>query len=366
MIVGIDARFYGTENTGLGRYTINALKSIADIDKQTNYVVFVKKKYLKSLKLPGNFRIVACDIPHYSLKEQLILPKLIRENKIDIFYTFHLNAPIFSRTKLVVTIHDLIKSHFTTSDTTTRSTPIFWLKKIGYNLVLKRTLRKAAKIIVPSEFVKNDVMDNFPGLPVDKIIPIHEAPAPIFTKKNNSKSIRPDAKLAKKSFILFVGNAYPHKNLRTLLQAFSILQSKGYRHKLAIVSSPTHFLTKLMNNTTSAIRSKIVRMSNISDSNLLWLYQNSLCTVTPSLMEGFGLVGLESLAVGTPVIASDIPVYREIYKNHVTYLNPLDPQALASALTNIQDVPSNYNYSRTWDTLAREVLGVINEVSISI
>lgn len=360
MKVGIDARFYGKEHTGLGRYTINVLHSLAEIDRENSYLVLLRSHYASKVILPSNFQIITCDIPHYSISEQILIPKIIKENKIDIFYTFHLNAPIITNAKLVVTIHDLIKSHFTGKDTTTRTKALYLIKRAGYGFVVNRVVQKAAKIIVPSNFVKKDLLSNFPSVNSKKVIAIHEAPSSLLPPKQAGKI--PSKKLSKNNFLLFVGNAYPHKNLKILLDAFSLFIKDKPGIMLAIVSKNNQFLKKILTN-----KKNIVVLENIEDAELFWLYKNALYTVIPSLMEGFGLVGLESLSLGTPIIASDIEVFREVYKDSATYFNPLDSKDLYTKLKDKSiSYPSPKPKFRSWVDVAKDIKKVIYETSTSL
>jgi len=84
-------------------------------------------------------------------------------------------------------------------------------------------------------------------------------------------------------------------------------------------------------------------------------------------MEGYGLVGLESLMVGTPVVASNIPVYREVYADLVTYFDPASPADLVRAInTAMKKSAKPLKFDRTWDDVAKSIAEVINARSPSL
>jgi len=65
------------------------------------------------------------------------------------------------------------------------------------------------------------------------------------------------------------------------------------------------------------------------------LYSNALCFVYPSLYEGFGLPPLEAQACGSPIVISDIPVFKEIYGDSALYFNPLNPYDIADKIDQV-------------------------------
>jgi glycosyltransferase involved in cell wall biosynthesis len=73
----------------------------------------------------------------------------------------------------------------------------------------------------------------------------------------------------------------------------------------------------------------------VSDRKLFGLYKDAQAFIFPSLSEGFGLPGLEAMASGTPVLASDIPVFREVYSDAVLYFNPEDVDDIANKIMQI-------------------------------
>lgn len=358
MNIALDARFYGTEHTGLGRYTTNvmahlpqALSAQAGLQGLT-LKVLLRKKYYDTLKLPSNCEKILCDIPHYSLAEQILLPHVLHIMNCELLYTFHFNVPLSNTLPTVVTVHDLIKSHFTGADTTTRSPWLFTLKRFGYNRVIHHTLTHATAIVTPTNTVKNDILALFPTVKPELIHPIPEAPDPIFQKVSKSEIRNP--KLPTKYF-LFVGNAYPHKNLAVLLDALIQLPNEH----LVIVAKLTPFLTRLLN---ARDRSRIHILSNLTDSELVSVYAHAKALITPSLMEGYGLPGLEAMMVGTPVIASNIPVYREVYGDKVTYFDPRSVSGLIDVInnSNFKTRISNFSFTRSWSDVASDIAEVIN------
>lgn len=350
----IDARFYGSENTGLGRYTTNVMSNLPKHLSKHHLLVLLRRKYYDTLTLPPNCEKILCDISHYSLSEQIKLPLLLSSLSADLLYTFHFNTPILSHIPTVVTVHDLIKSYFTGSDTTTRTPWMYSLKRVGYRYVMLKTLERATAIIAPTNTVKNQILANYPAVKPEHIHPIPEAPDPIFRKPLRSTTY--DLPNLPNKYFLFVGNAYPHKNLSVLLDAMKQLPDKN----LVIVAKRTPFLNKLL---LGRDLSNITVLSDCSDTDLVGLYKNAQALVTPSLMEGYGLVGLEALMVGTPVIASNIPVYREVYGNNVTYFDRYSSKDLIKVLkSTIQHLPSTiYQFLRTWDDVAQSIAEVLNE-----
>jgi len=355
MKVAIDARFYGSGHTGLGRYTTNVMKYLSKHLPGVTLKVLLKDQELTNYQGGKNISKVSAEIPHYSLKEQLSLPLLLKRLNPDLLYTFHFNVPILAKVPKIVTVHDLIKSHFTGSDTTTWSPWIYALKRYGYNLVIKHTLTQAQEIIVPSNTVKNDILSLFPTVKPERIHVIPEAPDEIF-RHVPVDEVEKRANLIKdKNYLLFVGNVYPHKNLSVLLEAMKEFPTK----KLVIVAKKSPFLSRVL---APWNQNNLQILSNLNDSELLRVYQDASLLITPSLMEGYGLVGLESLMVGTPVVASNIPVYREVYGQRVTYFDPHSSQDLVRAIKSAlkKDRPKPLDFPRTWDDVARDIAEVIN------
>ncbi|MFC1625535.1 glycosyltransferase [Patescibacteria group bacterium] len=158
MIILIDARLYGPEHTGNGRYTMNLISELTKLDKKNKYLLLLRKKYYKKLKLPPNWTKILADFKHYSLTEQIKLPFIINKSKPDLVHFPHFNIPIFYFGKYIVTIHDMTMHKFRGKDATTRKLPLYQLWRLGYYLSFAKAVYGSKRIIVPSEAVKQEIL----------------------------------------------------------------------------------------------------------------------------------------------------------------------------------------------------------------
>lgn len=356
--IGIDARFYGTEHTGLGRYTKNTLFLLTNELKSHQLFVFLHEPYFSKLKFGPHVVKIHTKLKHYSFSEQLALPLLIARHRLDIWFSFHFLLPVFSPVTKITVIHDLIKSYSTGPDTTTRSPLLYQLKRWGYQIVISEAVLNSHRLIVPSNSVKNDLLASF-NLAPEKIIPIPEAPDPQLTV------VKPQAPATAlpQRFFLYVGNAYPHKNLSTLLRAISTLDDA----QLVLVTSPTPYLSKLLNSLSRQTRTRLTLLPKVNDATLKYLYLHAQALVTPSFMEGFGLSGIEALSLGTKVIAADIPIFREVYGKLAHYFPASSAPELAKLLSNVQKLDSpTYDSPHSWPKLAHQIGKVVNESCLSL
>lgn len=334
MRILIDARFWGLENAGIGRYTMNLVSELAKIDKKNDYLIFLRKKYFYSLDLPSNWTKIKVEIPHYSFAEQLVLPFLIFTHKPDIVHFLHFNVPILFWGRYVVTIHDLLMHKQKGLEATTLAAPIYLIKRFGYRIVFDAAIRNSRKVITPSGAVKNELVKTY-GISLSKVYVTYEGIDSKIRESNKSKIEKP--------YFVYTGNAYPHKNLKRLIKAISILNTNyNQRARLAISSARNIFTQRLRKFIFDLNVQKYVKLLGFTpDDKLCSLYKNSSAFIFPSLSEGFGLPGLEAMSCGTLILASNIPVFREIYEDNVNYFDPLDEYSMAEAMNQVLEMSKN-------------------------
>lgn len=335
MRIAIDARMYGTEYTGVGRYIKNLIDNLQKIDRQNNYTVLLRKKYFETLRLASNFEKVLADFDHYGFKEQILLPKILNQISPHLVHFPHFNVPLLYRGKFVVTIHDAIMSKQKGKDATTRNRYFSKVKRFGYNTAFNYALKNSEAIIVPSKFSKDELSKN---LKVDsqKIKVIYEAVdenvKPIRSKTGEYKNSF--GKFLETKYFIYSGNAYPHKNVNRLVEAIKYLNDEINKPvKLVIVTPKNTFREKLTNFAKSIGATKYLEFTRfLSDDELGFLYSKAHAFVYPSTEEGFGLPGLEAISNKTLLLASDIKVFREVYKNAAIYFNPYDFSSIQKAM----------------------------------
>ena len=138
------------------------------------------------------------------------------------------------------------------------------------------------------------------------------------------------------SYVLFVGTLEPRKDLRTLLTAHRLVPDAP---PLVLVGSPGWGEQLEV--------SGCITPGFLGDDLLPSVVAGAAALVLPSRDEGFGLPVLEALAAGTPVVASDLPVLREVGGDVVTYAEPGDPAAFAAALQQVLATPGDPAPRRT-------------------
>ncbi len=314
--IGIDARFYGSLGKGLGRYTEKLIEHLEEqAPDQWEFFVFLRRENFGEY-VPRNpvFRKVLADYGWYGFGEQFLFPLLLLRYRLDLVHFPHFNVPVLYPRKFVVTIHDLILIHFPTVRNTTRTTLSYALKFLAYKSVIARAVRRSRRILTVSRFTANDIAKEYPeaegkvlvtyegiddrchAVPEGEARRIFAAEEPSLVGKDSGplRDILP-------RYFLYVGNAYPHKNL----EAFIPLAKAFPDVLFLLVGKEDFFYRRLGKRIARAGVTNIRLVGFVPDRELSVFYRFAAGYVFPSLYEGFGLPPLEAMAYGTPVIASD-------------------------------------------------------------
>ncbi|MDA2935811.1 glycosyltransferase family 4 protein [Patescibacteria group bacterium AH-259-L05] len=180
-------------------------------------------------------------------------------------------------------------------------------------------------------------------------------------------------KQLKEPYLLYVGNAYPHKNLERLISAFKIVLQKQPELYLVLVGKIDYFYERLQDFVKElGLEKNVIFTGYVSDSELSWLYTHGLAYVFPSLSEGFGLPGLEAMTHSLPVISSNKEPLPEIYGEAALYFNPEDINEMAHAILQIvqsKEVREKLKKvgrvkvkKYSWDRCAKQTLEVYKSV----
>lgn len=345
MRIGIDARFYGSLGKGLGRYTEKLIEHLESLDQENDYVVFLRRENFSEYT-PKNprFRKMEAQYAWYGFAEQTLFVSLLYREHLDLVHFPHFNVPLLYGKKFVVTIHDLILVHYPTLRNTTRFPWLYWIKFAVYRMVIASAVYRAAHIITVSHFTERDIAKHYP-IASSKMTVTYEA-ADLFCqvsppKKEEELFERLGLLSGEQSsiktlsyrdiiqpYFLYVGNAYPHKNLSILFACAKVFP----RHKLVLVGREDFFYARLKAEAETLGIENVIFAGFRSDQELSSLYRFARIYVFPSLYEGFGLPPLEAMACGAPVVASDRGSLPEILGDAALYFDPTSEKELVQAM----------------------------------
>ena len=335
MRIGIDIRSTLKRQTGIGKYTLNLINSLAKIDSKNEYFLYSRKKLLDFKKrlprLPaGNFH--HC-VDYFKKGPNRVLPEL------NIFHTssYDLERPKKAK-KFIVTIHDvIIKAYpYGHSEKT--------IKEVDGEL--KRVLGEADLLIADSYNTKSDLMKFYriedakirviyPGVAErSSATPRHCESEATEDKMSEEVPSPPDEA---NPYILFVGTIEPRKNIQGLIKAFNLLKKEhGIAHKLIIAGMKGWMYEDIFKEyENSAFKNDIIFKGYISDQELARLYKNASVFVYPSFYEGFGFPILEAFGYGVPVVTSKTSSCGEIAGDSALLVNPERYQEIVEAILKI-------------------------------
>lgn len=333
--IGIDARFYGTIGKGLGRYTQKLIENLEKIDTENRYFVFLRKENFEEYQPKNsNFQKVLADYKWYTMSEQINMPRILKKHGLDLVHFPHFNVPIFYRKKFIITIHDLILIHFPTIRGTTLNPFYYWIKFLAYKVIIDSAIKRAKKIIAVSNFTKSDILNNY-KISEKKILVTYESSDENSTenRSNGNEKILEKYGIIK-PYILYVGNAYPHKNLEALILAFSEV-SETKNLKLVLVGKEDYFYKRLKDKVRNGGMKNVIFTDFVPDKELDGIYKNSLFYIFPSLYEGFGLPPIESMKRGVPVASSDHECMKEILGKSAYFFDARKKENIKKAIEKL-------------------------------
>lgn len=350
MKIGIDGRLWN--ETGVGRY-IRSLFNYLPHDQEITW--FLGENEFETLAMPSpKWHKVKAFVHWHSLKEQLVLPFIFWKERLDLLHFPYFSFPVLYPGKFVITIHDLIFDHFKTGKWSTLPGWLYVIKKIGYHIVNLVSTARAEKIITLSNDAKNELIDHYHVDKTKIIVTCESGKLEGGPQRDNlPKKYRP--------YILYVGNAHPHKNVESLIKAMRFLPKLN----LVLVGNDWFFYPRLPQKTN------VVLVGSVPNEKLASWYVNSEAFVTASKMEGFGIPPLEAASVGCPVIVSDIPVFHEILGNAAVYFEQNSPRDIATVISSTlknekllsQLVTRGYHQAAkySWEMMVRQTLDVYKD-----
>lgn len=347
MRLAVDCRLIG--QTGIGTFIENVLNCLV-LHTGNEYVLIGNADRLGRYQQQGRCRVVDCRFRSFTPTELLRFP--MREvNECDAFYTPNFNIPMGIRVPIFSTIHDIL---------------FFETEKFGsviHRLALKwyvkRALRISCTVFTVSQFSKERIQAYF-NTSANMAVVCNGI------NHNLRKYSETNTYDGEKKGIVFLGSIKRHKGLAVLLKAYAKLRANVPDCPSLTVIGHVDFRTKdtEMMDVLAKNRDSVNFLGAVDDTTLYQTLQRAAVLVSPSFYEGFGIPPLEAMYLGTPVIISDIPVYKEVYRNlPVTYFRTGDADDLYEKLASFighrlnvsEKIDRMYNYAST----AKDILSTI-------
>lgn len=262
--------------------------------------------------------------------EQQLLPRLAARAGVDVLHSLASTAPAWGRFRRVVTIHDVIYRIYPEAH--------FGLMAKGMGLLVPLAARRSHRVIAPSESTRGDLMSLL-GVDEDKIDVVLEGVGAGIVEGSPESELRRRYDLADRRVVLTASAMRPHKNLRRLLDAWSMLPDER-RPVLVLAGYPTVHTDELRAQSVELGLANDVRFVGwVSSTDLEGLFRLASCFVFPSLYEGFGLPVLEAMARGVPVACSDRGALHEVAGSAARMFDPESPSSIAEAIRELLHNP---------------------------
>jgi glycosyltransferase involved in cell wall biosynthesis len=325
--IAIDAR--KLHDFGIGTYVRNLIRELARLPFDDEYAILCAPGDVEFVRSLGpRFTPTIERARNYSVRELLTVPLALARLRVDLFHAPHYVVSPLVRVPYVVTIHDCIHLRF----------PQYLPNRRAYvyaRAMMRLAARRARRILTVSQASRDDIV-RYLHVPADKIDVIPNAmDAFLLNRATEDDIARVRERFQLTSpFILYSGNIKPHKNVARLIEAFSILRQKhGADVSLVIIgdeSSRYPNLRRLVHR--HQLHQHVRFLGFVPDATLAALYRLASVFVFPSLYEGFGLPPLEAMAMGTPVVVSNVSSLPEVVGDAALLIDPADPEAIADAV----------------------------------
>ncbi len=330
--IGVDGRVLEDRYHGIGRITESLLRQFVGL-KDIEVVVFLRKDpdvgRVDPMALTRELGHSAAvfDYPLTSVRQFLCWPHTLRSANVDVaIFPYNLGASLFGSARRYSVVHDCIMEGQRTFAPNARTRLLY--------MVLTAAVVRRTHVLTPSATS---------ALAIERAYRVRVSPEHIIPwGVDTSFGMRLPSKPAiggvflPDKYYLHVGARRPHKNVATIVRALSLLPED--EHLVLVGSLDARFRDPVPDIARSlGVNGRLIHFPSVTEEDLLALYAGARAFLYPSLDEGFGLPLLEAMAAGRPVIASDIPVFREVAATAAILVPPLVPKAWADAARALDD-----------------------------
>jgi glycosyltransferase involved in cell wall biosynthesis len=370
MRIGIEAqRIFRKNKHGMDYVVLQEIKELQQFDTHNEYFVFVAPGEDHCLEDSKNVHIIEIGGNIYPIWEQITLPKVVNELKLDMLHCTSNTAPIWCSVPLILTLHDIIFMEPRDKSNKSLYQNMGWLYR---RLVVPRILKKCEYIITVSDFELNNITTKL-GIARERMVMIYNGYNEWFKPLKDLK-MKYRKYINESGYFFFLGNTDPKKNTeRTLIAYSKYLEVSKVKRPLLMADLDKSYLNDIIaRNHIENIISNIHMPGYIVNSDLPYIYNNAFAFLYTSLRESFGIPLLEAMACGTPVITSNTSSMPEIGGRNAILINPENPDEIVQMMIKLEEDREFYDQQKnlgikraqlfSWRQTAELLLEVYNRV----
>lgn len=355
---------------GVGTYTRNLVQGLTTVQSSTPISFITERSEMLPIlsDVSSNIRIFRPHRPAqvYWLYNELILKEAVRRSQAALFHATDFNGLIcVPGLKTVATLYDFTPME----DNGPCLTLSHVMSRLRWNIYFKEKIPQTDHIITISNVIRNEAIARL-GLDSKRItvVPLGVNTRLYCPSESNEPRFHP------RRYIAFVGSHEPHKNFSVLWSAFVQVAHLIPDLDLLICGRWSQQGVKAWSGSAEVhgLNNRVQHLPFLSTQDQVSFYRSALVLVVPSTAEGFGLPVLEAMACATPVIASDIPIFREVAAGAAMFFNPLQSEELAELILQIAQTDETRNsYAQMglarsvmfgWDQVVKQTLDVYEKV----
>lgn len=338
---------------GAASYIENLGKELASSEHENQYLFYVPPKRAASLEELGErIRVVASDVGHHSswrrlLWDQVTLRRILRKERVDVLLSSSDFGMWFPPCKQILLVRNpLFFSPLFLRTVLPNKSRQFRLEFLIRRWLISLSVRSSDIVITASQSMMTDLKYFIPIADGKAVVNSFGVPLERFSWNRVGASEKARRDSDRPFQLLYVSEYSDYKNFTTLLKATRVLREQGTNHFcLLTTTDPSQFpdveITSREEDRMLAshhLVAPFVKFTGpIPYEEIPQLYSNSDLFVFPSLAESFGHPLVEAMACGLPIIASDIPICREICGKAAIYFSPLDPKDLAEKIVLLRN-----------------------------
>ena len=359
MRIGIDVSSIELNKAGVGYFIYSLLNALLEIDKENEYFLYTNKiQNVEEFNIFENVLIKEIKSEKVDFKWIYSVSKVLRKD-VELFISpSNFTFAILNRNVIQV-VHDLAPIKF----------PQFFSKKgaIYYRLQLKLEVRRAKKIISPSESTRQELIQFFPRSH-EKFFSIS---AGLHKWVRESISVEDIDNIKRKynlpdRFLLTTGTLEPRKNHIKMIKAFKTFSRTNPEYFYVIIGKKGWYYKEIFKTVKQlGLGEKVIFLGYVPEEDLKGIYSNASMFSFCSFYEGFGFPPLEAAKFKLPILCSEIDSLKEIFRESVVYCDPNDVDSIESGLQELVETESlDYEKSLkefTWDHSAEKLLELINK-----